>query len=210
MPLPAAACGVPPTIQTRNNTLVRTGPGTDYNTIASLVYLEVRPIVGRAATAPWWQILLADGQTGWVANEVVNVQGYIGDVPIAAAPDINGQTPTPGAPWQPTAVPSCPTSTATVAAAVPTATITAVAPTATAPATTATVVSTAPPDQDATSVVPSGAGTVEALSASAASAPEATAVPLDDSAASPAAGLPCASAVIGVAIAAFFVSRRFW
>lgn len=207
----AAACGVPPTIQTRNNTLVRTGPGTGYDTMGGLVYLEVRPIVGRAAEAPWWLIQLANGQAGWVANEVVLVQGYTGDVPIVAAPAINGQTPTPGALWQPTAVPGCPTSTATTTAPSATAAPPTATQTAALPPTATTAVNNAYPAQTATSVVPSGAAEVASQNASAAdAAPEATAAPLDDNAESAPPALPCASAALGVAAAAFFVSRRFW
>jgi len=214
----AEACGAPPTVQTRNNTWVRSGPGLDYATSGNLVPLEVRLIVGRAGHAPWWLIELPNGETGWVANEVVTVRGYIGDVPIVNAPTNEGETLTPGALWQPTAVPACPTSTATSAAALVQATNTATAqptdthtavPTATTAA-TATETATEP-TATATSVVPAGAGTVEALAASSsAQEPEATAVPLDDSTSGSVASLPCASAIIGVAIAAFFVSRRFW
>mgnify|MGYP001260856569 CR=1 FL=1 len=215
----AAACAAPPTIQTRNNTRVRSGPGTDYAAIGNLVFLEVRPIVGRSDNAPWWLIALANGQTGWVANDVVTVQGYIGDVPIVDAPPVNNQTPTPGAAWQPTAVPNCPTSTATPPN--PTATQTAVPQaTATASATdTVTAVTDDAPSSTAgqalataTSVAPSGAATIESLAVNTqAETPQATAVPLDDAEASGSvAALPCASAMIGVAIAGFFIGRRFW
>lgn len=209
----AVACGAPPTIQARSNVVVRAGPGTDYDNIGSLVYLEVRVIVGRAGNAPWWVIELADGETGWVANDVVWVQGYTGDAPVVAAPEINGQTPTPGAPWRPTAVPNCPTSTATQ----PAATATTPPTKTTTPAPTAT--HTAVPQNaaagltpTATSVVPSGAAAIaEANADNAAENPPATAVPLDDeTASSAAAALPCASAAFGLIVAGFFISRRFW
>lgn len=214
----ASACGTPPTVQTRGNTLVRSGPGTTYPSVGQLVYLEVRPIAGRAGDAAWWLIALANGQTGWIANEVVVVHGYTGDVPIVAAPAINGQTPTAGAPWQPTAVPGCPTSTPTAipptqtATPLPTSTLTAV------PQTTATASPTAEsalPTATATSVVPTAAvGTAaveaESVDTTGEATPEATAVPLDDNAGSGVAALPCASAAMGLAVAAFFLSRRFW
>jgi hypothetical protein len=112
----AESCGVPPTIKAQNPTNVRQGPGANYPVAGQLVYLEVRFILGRAADAAWWLIQLDDGKTGWVAGDVVIVQGYIGGVPIVSAPAINGQTPTPGAPWNPTPLPFCtvtPTATAT-------------------------------------------------------------------------------------------------
>lgn len=111
----AESCGSQPTIQVQNPTNVRKGPGTNYPIVGQLVYLEVRFILGRAADAAWWLILLDDGATGWVADEVVTVQGYIGIIPIVPAPEINGQTPTPGTSWNPTPLPFCtvtPTATA--------------------------------------------------------------------------------------------------
>ncbi|MCP4429159.1 MAG: SH3 domain-containing protein, partial [Chloroflexi bacterium] len=120
----AEPCGIPPTIQTQNPTNVRLGPGSDYAVIDMLEYLEIRLIIGRAADAAWWLIQLDDGESGWVADDVVIVQGYTGGVPIAPPPPINGHTPTPGAPWNPTPLPFCTvTPTPTAAAAVePTAT----------------------------------------------------------------------------------------
>ncbi|MCZ7666181.1 MAG: SH3 domain-containing protein, partial [Chloroflexi bacterium] len=43
-PQPAASC---PLLQTRNTANVRSGPGTDYEIVGQMVYLEVRPIVMR-------------------------------------------------------------------------------------------------------------------------------------------------------------------
>lgn len=109
----AVPCSHQPTILAVNYvslTNVRLGPGTDYETIGQLVFNEVRPIIGRATNAPWWRIQLRDGQAGWVADEVVEVQGNTANVPMAPAPLRNGVTVTPGAPWQPTPPPSCPTA----------------------------------------------------------------------------------------------------
>ncbi len=114
----AAACSMDPTIQSLSAGVnVRSGPGTDYDLVSRLRHLEVRPIIGRAENAPWWQIRLEDGTNGWVADSVVAVSGYTGAVPTVDPPELpNGNTPTPGAPWTPTPVPSCtpqPTGTAT-------------------------------------------------------------------------------------------------
>lgn len=103
----AAPCSSQPTILARNPTNVRQGPGTDYAIVGQLVYLEVRFILGRAAGAPWWLIQLDDGDMGWVADDVVTIEGYIGNVPIISAPEINGDTPTPGTTWNPTPNPFC-------------------------------------------------------------------------------------------------------
>lgn len=120
----AESCSSQPTIKAQNPTNVRQGPGTNYPVVGQLVFLEVRFILGRAADAAWWLIQLDDGDTGWVADNIVTVQGYIGSVPIVPAPAVNGQTPTLGTLWNPTPLPFCtvtPTATAT-ATAVPSAT----------------------------------------------------------------------------------------
>ena len=103
----AVPCGNSPTIQTLGATNVRSGPGLEYEVIGELVYLEVRYIVGRAETAEWWLIQFNNGQFGWVANDIVLVQGYTPIVPIVEAPALNGSTPTPGAAWNPTPIPFC-------------------------------------------------------------------------------------------------------
>ena len=111
----AESCSSQPTIMVQNPTNIRQGPGTNYPIVGQMVFLEVRFILGRAADAAWWLIQLDDGATGWVADNIVTVQGYIGGVPIVSAPEINGQTPTPGTLWNPTPLPFCtvtPTATA--------------------------------------------------------------------------------------------------
>lgn len=114
----AVPCSDQPTILALNASFinVRTGPDTRYSVIESLAFREVRPIVGRDAVVRWWLIRLNERQTGWVADDVVEVQGNTVNVPIVAAPLLNGATVTPGAPWQPTSPPLCatpPTATPT-------------------------------------------------------------------------------------------------
>lgn len=107
----AVPCSDQPTIFALNASFinVRTGPDTRYSIIESLAFREVRPIVGRDAVARWWLIRLNERQTGWVADDVVEVHGNTVNVPIVAAPPLNGATVTPGATWQPTAPPQCAT-----------------------------------------------------------------------------------------------------
>ena len=103
----AVPCSGNPTIQTLGATNVRSGPGITYDIVGELVFLEVRYIVGRAESAKWWLIQFNDGQLGWVADEIVLVQGYTPIIPIVAAPPLAGSTPTPGTLWNPTPIPFC-------------------------------------------------------------------------------------------------------
>lgn len=113
----ALPCGVPPTVQALGLVNVRLGPGVDYEPVSSMVYLEVRPIIGRAEFANWWLIQLPGNDSGWVSDQAVVVRGYTGLVPIVDPPAIDGATPTPGPLWQPTPNPVCtplPTPTPTL------------------------------------------------------------------------------------------------
>ncbi|VAW43082.1 hypothetical protein MNBD_CHLOROFLEXI01-5217 [hydrothermal vent metagenome] len=103
----AVPCSSNPTIQTLGATNVRSGPGVGYDVVGELVYFEVRFIVGRAESAEWWLIQYNNGQFGWVADEIVLVQGYTPIIPIVEAPPLAGSTPTPGAAWNPTPIPFC-------------------------------------------------------------------------------------------------------
>lgn len=141
----AEPCSGNPTIETLGATNVRSGPGLEYDVIGQLVFLEVRYIVGRAETAEWWLIQFNNGQFGWVADEIVLVQGYTLIVPIVEAPPLNGATPTPGATWNPTPIPFCtvtpvptntPTSTPTVTSSESVETAPTETPTPTEPAPT--------------------------------------------------------------------------
>ena len=130
--------------------IVRSGPGQDYDRVGEIAYLDVRPIIGRSTSSPWWQIAL-DGDTriaGWVADEFVVVSGYTGAVPVLPSPALpTGDTPTPGAAWDPTPNPICtPPPTATDTPAAPTDTP---APTATELPPAATNTDTAPAAEEA-------------------------------------------------------------
>ncbi len=112
----AQPCGEPPTVLANNTINVRVGPGTDYALLDQIVFLEVRPIIGRSQYSEWWLIQLANGEQGWIANGFGEIHGYTGGVPLVEAPPLNGETPTPEAEWNPTPNPTCtvtPTATAT-------------------------------------------------------------------------------------------------
>lgn len=111
-------CTDTPYAEAIRRTIVYAGPGTTFGPVATLLTDEMRPIVGRAAYATWWQILLTDEMVGWVADVDVNEYGNTALVPIVEPPAIGGATPTRGTPWNPTPLPllTCvptPTPTAT-------------------------------------------------------------------------------------------------
>ncbi|PID85644.1 MAG: hypothetical protein CSB13_07080 [Chloroflexi bacterium] len=206
----AVACGTPPTVQSRNNTNVRSGPGTDYDIVGRLVHLETRIIIGRASNSEWWSIQFSDEETGWVANDVVIVHGNINGIPILSPSEINGETPTPGALWQPTPNPECPD----IPTHTPTPTITVVQ-TATATETTAPPTNTPKPEKEAeataTSVIPTAVETTDSTEAKATLTPQPTAVPLDeDNTPSTASVLPCSAAIIGLAAIGFLAFKRIF
>lgn len=114
----ALPCNLNPTLRSlASGVNIRSGPGLDYDVIGNLLLDEVRPIVGRAAHAAWWQTIMTDGTLGWTSDSLVSVSGYIGDVPLVNAPPLDsGATGTPGTPWAPTPRPECtppPSSTPT-------------------------------------------------------------------------------------------------
>ncbi|MCI0398742.1 MAG: exo-alpha-sialidase [Chloroflexi bacterium] len=116
----AEPCGAPTIQSSAGPVNVRSGPGVDYEVIGVLAFLEVRPIAGRAGSAEWWQVQMADGSLGWVANNAVNVQGDTTEVPVVEAPLLAGEeAPTPGPTWNPTPNPLCPTPVASVVTATP-------------------------------------------------------------------------------------------
>ena len=112
----AVPCTEPPTAQALDTVNVRAGPGLEYEVVEQLVFLEVRPIVGRSQFVPWWLIELRDISTGWVIDEAVAASGYIGNVPVADSDSVGDQTPVPTSTWAPTVEPQCtplPTHTVT-------------------------------------------------------------------------------------------------
>lgn len=175
----AEPCSLEVTAQVLSNGLnVRSGPGLDYEIAGALVRGEVRPVVGRAADVAWWQIILADGVVGWVVDDLVAISGYIGNLPIVDAPEIDGATVTPGTPWAPTPRPQCtPPATATLSQLEP-----AEAETTTRPATRAGD-ETQTPTPEASTPTATATATVESATPTAGAQPTQpppTAAPLPD------------------------------
>jgi hypothetical protein len=224
----AQPCGMEPTLQAiSGRTKVRSGPGEDYEDIGSIAYLEVRPIVGRATNAPWWQIALADGTPAWIADAFVTVHGYTGAVPLVPAPALpSGAIPTQGPAWNPTPNPVCTPESADALSRTPTPTsqptATRLLQTSTRPASTATDVpetaTTAPivnaggagPEVTATAVPPPTSALVSAGNP-ATQAPTAAPLEADSQAATalPVDWLPILGVGLVIAgVIVYFVRRR--
>jgi hypothetical protein len=105
--LPSASevgqCGLPPIAVAQGPINVHSGPGIEFETIAQLAFQDERVIVGRAADAAWWQILLLTEQLGWVSDQAVTVAGYTGLVQITYKTQAGDTQPL----WNPTPNPGC-------------------------------------------------------------------------------------------------------
>ena len=63
---------------------VRNGPGITYAIVGSLDDGEEAEIVGKNEAGDWWEVELADGQTGWVYGLLVETSGDVGAITVAA------------------------------------------------------------------------------------------------------------------------------
>lgn len=101
VPTPTATpTPIPPQVSASSAVNIRTGPGTNYPAIGTLLPGTPLRVTGTNDTAAWWQIQQSDGTIGWVAASVVEAINVAG-VPIV---------PTP-IPPEPTATPVPPTPT---------------------------------------------------------------------------------------------------
>lgn len=92
---------------------VRSGPGTDYNLAGALQQNEIANITGKNTSGDWWEINLANGQTGWVYGALVQTTGDTNVIAVAA----NIPPPPPTATPAPTQPPAAPAEAATATAA---------------------------------------------------------------------------------------------
>ncbi len=79
---------------------VRNGPGENFAVLGQVLQGQRLEIVGRDEELAWWQICCFEGQTGWVASEVVRAEGPLDTVALA----LDLPTPAPQATPTPSAV----------------------------------------------------------------------------------------------------------
>ncbi len=89
---PANSADSGPTIAADALVNVRNGPSVEYPVIASLDLGEKAAVTGKSAGGDWWQILLNDGQSGWVLGQLVATSGDLSAVAVPA--DIPAAPPT--------------------------------------------------------------------------------------------------------------------
>ncbi len=97
---------------------VRTGPGTEFTIVQTVDRGQEYDIVGKNASAQWWNICCINGQSVWIINQFVDTDGPVDAVPVVTpAAGIVAPTaaPAPVAP-QP-AQPAAPAPVAPVPAA---------------------------------------------------------------------------------------------
>ena len=73
---------------------VRSGPGTEFGTVAALNPDEAVDIIGKNPAGDWWQVTVTSGATGWVFGQLLQTSGDVSSVAVAS--DI--PTPPPAAP----------------------------------------------------------------------------------------------------------------
>jgi serine/threonine protein kinase/uncharacterized protein YgiM (DUF1202 family) len=100
-----------PIVMARRSITARSGPGQQYLEVGTLDANDELIITGISEDGNWYQVLLADGSSGWVtsSNALVSASGDLEAVPIAQAPTA---TDTPSPTVTATATPT-PTATAT-------------------------------------------------------------------------------------------------
>ncbi|HUW08898.1 MAG TPA: SH3 domain-containing protein, partial [Anaerolineae bacterium] len=98
-PVPPTATPVPPPfiLVTSDKVNVREGPGTAYGTVGQVTKGQQLDIVGKNGAGDWWQVCCVDGRQVWVVGRLVEANGDLNTVQVAAniAPPPPTATPRP-------------------------------------------------------------------------------------------------------------------
>ncbi len=73
---------------------VRSGPGLDYEVVATLSAGDKAPITGIDKSGQWWQVKLTDGAEAWVLGQLVSTEGPVEGSPIIEDIPLPPATPT--------------------------------------------------------------------------------------------------------------------
>ena len=96
---------------------VRSGPGTAFGTVATLVKDDVLDVIGQSNSCVWLQVRTATGAEGWVAHVIGGKEYTSLNIECDTVPEVVVPTPTPRP--QPTSPPAVPTLPPAVATATP-------------------------------------------------------------------------------------------
>ena len=96
---------------------VRSGPGTAFGTVATLVKDDVLDVIGQSNSCVWLQVRTASGAEGWVAHVIGGKEYTSLNIECDTVPEVVVPTPTPRP--QPTSPPAVPTLPPAVATATP-------------------------------------------------------------------------------------------
>jgi serine/threonine protein kinase/formylglycine-generating enzyme required for sulfatase activity len=111
-PLPPTDTPVPPTdtpipklvaVVQAEAMNVRGGPGTEYDVLGQVKQGDELEILARTEGSDWLQVRLSDGKKGWVSAELLEVDGGVAAIPVAA---VIPPTPTPSTPMPMVHVPA--------------------------------------------------------------------------------------------------------
>jgi hypothetical protein len=95
---------------------VRSGPGTAFGALATLVKADPLEVVGQSASCAWLQIRTSKGVEGWVAHVVGGKEYAALNIPCDSVPEVVVPTPTPlPKPTSPPAAPPPPPAAAPTA-----------------------------------------------------------------------------------------------
>jgi hypothetical protein len=100
---------------------VRSGPGTEYELVGALQPAVAVGIVAKSPAGDWWEVDLADGQTGWVLGQLVQTSGDTAAIAVAADIPAPPPTATPAPATAPAAATEASSDPASTATAEPTA-----------------------------------------------------------------------------------------
>lgn len=100
---PAPTPAAQPTAVVRSGIInIRTGPGTNYESVGTLAQGTSCTINGRDPDNTWWQVQCTTGLTGWIFQQLVDTAGNTASIPVAAVPPPPPPPATPAPPPAPT------------------------------------------------------------------------------------------------------------
>ena len=83
----------PPMLVVRTSSAnARQGPGTAYTIVAVVLADEVYEIIGRNNASDWYEVVLKNGQIGWIAASAALVDPEAADVPLGNIPPVPTNT----------------------------------------------------------------------------------------------------------------------